>query len=174
VWISPHTDFGHAELDELWWFTNGRKDCEHGVNAFIMTELSRLPRQIAAFAAGRSVTSQAIQCVVDTVPVFAKNHTDGGAAYCGVDFIGRHCRNIRDKSETHLIEGSNADIRHYVAGLARRSRCFFRSLRTLRAVLWLFVNAYNRFGEWKMKYRLRHPKRGRDYRCSHLDFVLSA
>jgi IS1 family transposase len=139
-----------------------------------MTGLSRLPRQIVAFAAGRSVTSQAIQCVADSVPAFAHNHTDGAIAYCGVDFIGRHCRNIRDKSETHLIEGSNADIRHYIAGLARRSRCFFRSLRTLRAVLWLFIGAYNRFGEWKMKYRLRHPKRGRDYPRSHLDFVLSA
>ncbi|MDR1093190.1 MAG: hypothetical protein LBL66_03485, partial [Clostridiales bacterium] len=42
----------------------------------------------------------------------------------------------------------------YIAGLAWRSRCFYRSLETLNAVLALFVNAYNKFGDYKLRYRI--------------------
>ena len=76
--------------------------------------------------------------------------------------------------DTHLIEGSNADLRHYIAGLRRKSRCFFKSLETLKAVLYLFINAYNKFGEAKLEYANRYYNRykGRvDYPFSHLDFV---
>lgn len=62
-----------------------------------------------------------IQKMVDGTLQAEKYHTDGGQSYLGVDFFGRHERNIRDKSDTHNIEGSNADIRHYIAGLRRRS-----------------------------------------------------
>jgi hypothetical protein len=168
---SPHTDFGDAEFGELWWFVNGRKDCENGVNAFIMTELSRVPRQIVAFDVAGTVASHVIEQMAHAVPHFGRNHTDGGIAYCGVDFIGRHFRNVRDKGETHLIEGSNADIRCYVAGLQRKSRCFFRRFETLKAVLWVFLNAYNRFGEWKYKQRLRNPGRSRYYSNHHIHFI---
>ena len=37
------------------------------------------------------------------------------------------------------------ELRQYIPILARRSRCFPRSLETLRAVLELFAYAYNRF-----------------------------
>jgi hypothetical protein len=98
-------------------------------------------------------------------------YTDGGSSYLGVDFIGRHARNVRDKSDTHNIEGSNADIRHYIAGLRRRSRCFFRSMDTLMAVLHIFVYTYNRFGEAKMLYRQKHPDRDRVYHLDHVRYV---
>ena len=64
----------------------------------------------------------------------------GGTVYLDVDFIGRHRSNVGDKSDTHGIGSVNAELRHYIAGLRRRSRCFFRKLETLRAVLHVFVN----------------------------------
>jgi hypothetical protein len=56
------------------------------------------------------------------------------------------------------VEGVNADLRHYIPVLARRSRCFARRLETLQAVVEVFVDAYNRFGKAKHRYRLTREK----------------
>ena len=171
MWISPQTETGAFELDELYWFVGKRKGYENGVNIFIMTMLSREPRQIVAFDVDNSVSAAAIQEMVDTALQAEKYFTDGGNVYVGVDFIGHHYRNMHDKSDTHNVEGSNADLRHYIAGLRRRSRCFFRSKETLVAVLGIFIRAYNRFGEAKRQYRLAHPGCSRDFPFNHLQFI---
>jgi len=136
-----------------------------------MTMLSREPRQIVAFEVDNSVNAARIQKMVDNTLQADQYCTDGGNSYLGVDFVGRHKRNVRDKSDTHNIEGSNADLRHYIAGLRRKSRCFFRSMETLKAVLALFIDAYNKFGAAKLQYRLKHPDCGRDFPFSHLHFI---
>ena len=136
-----------------------------------MTMLSRKPRQIVAFAVAHSVQATLIQSMVDTTAQADKYYTDGGQTYLGLDFLGRHHRNVRDKSDTRNIEGSNADLRHYIAGLRRRSRCFFRKVETLQAVLEMFVYAYNKFGKAKMQYRSKYPDRGRDVPFHHLQFI---
>ncbi len=169
--ISPETKTEAFELDELYWFIGKRKDHENGINVYIMTMLSREPRQILTFDVDNSVNAARIQQMVDNSPQAEKYFTDGGQCYLGVDFIGRHHRNIRDKSDTHNIESSNADLRHYIAGLRRRSRCFFRKVETLVAVLSIFVYAFNKFGAAKYEYRLRHPGCGRDFSFSHIDFL---
>jgi hypothetical protein len=63
----------------------------------------------------------------------------------------------------------NADLRHYIPILARRSRCFPRKLETLRAVLEVFADAYNQFGKAKMLSRARNP--GKKFPFSLLDFL---
>jgi hypothetical protein len=171
LWISPDTKTDAFELDEIYWFIGERNGHKNGVNTYIMTMLSRNPRQIVAFDVDSSANSVLIQNMVDNTPLAEKYYTDGGQCYLGVDFIGRHRRNVRDKKDTHNIEGSNADIRHYIAGLRRRSRCFFRKVETLKAVLELFIYAFNKFGAAKMEYRLRHPNCGRDFHFSHVDFI---
>jgi len=52
------------------------------------------------------------------------------------------------------VEGINADLRHYLPVLARRVRCFCRQLETLIAVVSVFVDAYNKFGDYKAKHRI--------------------
>jgi hypothetical protein len=168
MWISCETKTEAFELDELYWFIGKRKVYENGINIYIMTMLSREPRQIVAYAVDHSVNAIHIQGMADNTIQAEEYCTDGGQSYLGVDFIGRHKRNIRDKSDTYNIEGRNADIRHYIAGLRRKSRCFFRSKETLMAVLHIFVYAYNRFGEAKMLYRQKHPDCSRVY---HLDLL---
>ena len=106
--------------------------------------------------------------MVDRTPGATNYYTDGGTVYLDVIFWGAHQRNIRNKADTHIIEGSNADIRHYIAGLRRKSRCFFRSIETLRAVLSLFIDAYNQFGDAKRRYKERHPNCGRNFPFNHL------
>ncbi|MCL2023950.1 MAG: hypothetical protein FWG82_06245, partial [Oscillospiraceae bacterium] len=82
-----------------------------------------------------------------------------------------HVRNCRDKSDTHNVESINADLRCFIAGLQRRSRCFPRKLETLRSVLEVFVDAYNRFGVAKAKYRLGRDPNSRELPFSVLDFL---
>ena len=62
-------------------------------------------------------------------------------------YNGRHEAH-EDKSQTYSVEAVNADIRHYLARLARRSRCFCRCLDSLRRAFWLFVFCYNRRRLW--------------------------
>jgi hypothetical protein len=75
----------------------------------------------------------------------------------------------RARRNSWAVEGVNADLRHYIPILARRSRCFPRKLETLRAVLEVFVEAYNRFGTAKMKFRERYSTK--EIPFSLLDFL---
>ncbi len=59
---------------------------------------------------------------------------------------------MKDKSQTFSVEGVNADIRHYLARLRRRSRCFSRQEDALRAAMKLFVYAHNRRQLYKQRY----------------------
>jgi len=118
-----------------------------------MTMVSREPRQILSFDVQADKSSFRLQGLVDNAPEAENYCTDGDNGYLGVIFPGKHVRNIRNKSNTHIIESTNADLRHYIPGLARKNRCFYRSLETLQAVLEVFIDAYNKFGEAKLKYR---------------------
>jgi hypothetical protein len=100
------------------------------------------------------VNKEALQKMVDGAPTAENYYTDGCPVYCDVIFGGKHRRNIHNKKDTHNIESVNSDLRHYLAGLARRSRCFYRSDQTLLAVMSVFVNAYNNYGEYKAKNRI--------------------
>ena len=107
--------------------------------------------------------------------------TDGNMSYLDVILPRDHIRNVSDKRDTHTIESINSDLRHYISGLARRSRCFYRRLDTLQVVLNVFINAYNKYGEAKLKYRVpvvhkepnntKHLHKFRDLPFCILDFL---
>jgi IS1 family transposase len=119
-----------------------------------MTMISRDPRQIVGFAVAFDKSSERIQGLVDSAPEAETYCTDGYVGYLDVVYPGQHIRNIHNKSDTFTVEGINADIRHYIPVLARRSRCFCRKIETLQAVLAVFIDAYNKFGEAKLKHRV--------------------
>lgn len=48
-----------------------------------------------------------------------------------------------DKKETYSVEAVNADLRHYLKRLARKSRCFSRKIQALKKHVRLFVYCYN-------------------------------
>ncbi len=170
------------ELDELYWFLEKKATTETRENIYLMTMVSREPRQIQAFRVAQDKCAWRIQEMVDEAPKPAKYCSDGYNGYSDVDYYGvEYVRNCRDKSDTHNVESVNADLRCFIAGLQRRSRCFFRRIETLEAVLDIFVNAYNRFGEYKLKYRKpavhrpgnenKHLHRYRDLPRSLFDFI---
>jgi len=181
VWISQQTKFEDFELDELYWFIKEKPHTETGENTYVMTMISRIPRQIVGFDVDFSKSSQQIQKIVNSVPVADTYYTDGYAGYLEVDFLGRHVYNVSDKKDTHNVESVNSDLRHYVPGLARRNRCFFRSLDTFKSVLAVFIDAYNKFGEAKLKHRIpvrhkspypsKHLHEFREHPLSLLDFL---
>ena len=151
-------------------------------NVYLMTIISREPRQIQGFRVARDKCAFRIQKMVDEAPKAKQYCSDGYHGYLDVDYYGaKHVRNCRDKSDTHNVESVNADLRCFIAGLQRRSRCFFRKIETLEAVLNIFVNAYNAFGAYKLKYRKptkhrpgnenKHLHYFRDLGCSFFDFV---
>ena len=61
------------------------------------------------------------------------------------------------------LEADNAELRHYLARLARKSRCFSRSIDALRRAVKLFVHAWNR--------RQLHKRAFPRYACHVSDFV---
>ena len=181
VWISPKTETSSYQLDELWHFVSRRPRTETHENIYVMTMISENPRQIVGFMASHTKTAVEIQEIVDSAPAVDKYFTDGNYTYCDVLYPVEHIRNSWDKSDTHDVESINSDLRTYLAGLRRRSRCFYRKLETLNAVLALLVNAYNKFGEYKQRYRQpvvhrtdptgRHLHKFRDLGLGIMDFV---
>ncbi len=67
-----------------------------------------------------------------------------------------------DKSETYSVEGDNAELRHYLARLTQRSRCFSKCIHALRRSS-LSVWCWNR---WQ-SYKQQHPR----YPSNIIDFV---
>jgi len=108
---------------------------------------------------------------VDNAPSADNYCTDGWWGYVDVAYPGKHIRNVRNKNDTFTVEGVNADLRHYIPLLRRRSRCFSRKLETLRVVLEVFVDAYNAFGVAKMKFRQNRNSKSRELPFSILDFL---
>ena len=64
---------------------------------------------------------------------------------------------MKDKSQTYSVEGTNADLRHYLARLRRRSRCFSRCEQALRNAVKLFVYAYNSRQLFKRRFPMYNP-----------------
>ena len=142
-----------VELDELYWFLERKPRTETRENIYIMTMVSRKLRQIVGHVASVDKSSRTIQQMVDAAPEAQECCTDGYSGY----LPGKHIFNVHNKSDTFTVESVNADLRHYIPTLARRSRCFPRKLENLQAVLAVSVRAYNRFGAQKSRFRSRHP-----------------
>ncbi|MDR0935703.1 MAG: hypothetical protein LBM98_03360, partial [Oscillospiraceae bacterium] len=140
----------------MYWFIGRKERTKTRENVYVMTMVSREPRQLAGVVAATDKSSNRIQAMVDAAPEAEKYCIDGYSGYLDVAYPGKHIRNVRDKSDTFTVEGVNADLRHYIPILARSSRCFPRKLETLQAVLAVFAEAYNRFGVAKLKWRASH------------------
>ena len=132
----------------MYWFVGKKPRTETRENTYVMTMVSRLPRQIVGFDVASDKSPKRIQSIVDEAPKAKSYCTDGWMGYVDVVYPGRHIINASNKNDTFTVEGVNADLRHYILILARRSRCFPRKLETLYVVVEVFVSAYNKFLSW--------------------------
>ena len=159
------------ELDEMYWFIQRKPRTETRENIYVITMVSRNPRQIVSFDVAYDKSPARIQNMVDSAPAAEKYCTDGWSGYVDVVYPGKHIRNVRNKSDTFTVEGVNADLRHYIPVLRRRSRCFARKIETLYIVMDIFVEAYNQFGITKAKFRQNRDPKSRELPFSVLDFL---
>jgi IS1 family transposase len=89
-------------------------------------------------------TTEPLQELVERSPQAAQYYTDDFAPYHTlVYYPGRHAVAL-GKSQTYSVEAATAELRHSLARLGRRSRCFSRSLVALRRAVKLFVHAWHR------------------------------
>ena len=166
-----NSNYHILELDELYWYVGKKPRTKTRENTYVMTMVSRLPRQIVGFDVAFDKSPKRIQAIVDNAPEADKYYSDGWLGYVDVVYPGKYTRNVHNKNDTFTVEGVNADLRHYIPLLRRRSRCFPRKLETPRAVLELFVCAYNAFGIAKMNYRKSRNPKSRELPFSVLDFL---
>lgn len=98
-------------------------------------------------------STDGLQTLVDRLPQARHYYSDGFAGYQDVVYYpGRHTVSI-GKRDTYTVEGCNADLRHYIAVLARKTRCVTRSVASLRDTIRLVVAAYNQ----QQLHRFRFP-----------------
>ena len=93
-------------------------------------------------------TRDAMQQVVDDAPPAKRYFSDGFPTYAQLLYEGKHTV-APGKSQTYSVEGDNAELRHYLARLGRRSRCFSRCIWALSRAVALFVYAWNRRQSFK-------------------------
>jgi IS1 family transposase len=92
------------------------------------------------------------QLVLDRSPQGVLYYSDASQTYDALIYSpGIHIA-LPDKSQTYRVEGDNAELRHYLARLARRSRCFSRCIKALARAVKLFAYAWNRRQLHKQQY----------------------
>jgi len=105
----------------------------------------------------------AIQAMVDEAPKAKWYFSDGLDVYASLWYhLGRYAVS-EGKTDTFSVEADNAELRHYLARLARSSPCFSRCPFALACAIRLFVYHYN---HRQLKKRL-YPK----YNFHIIDFV---
>ena len=125
--------------------------------------MDRDSRCIVGWTVVPARTPEALQAMLDRSPQADQYYSDGYTLYEALIYSpGQHLA-VADKSQTYSVEADNAELRHYLARLARRSRCFSRCLQALRVALKLFVFAWNR--------RQMHKRRFPAYTLHLRDFV---
>jgi insertion element IS1 protein InsB len=85
-----------------------------------------------------------MQAMLDRSPQARQYYTDDFSTYHALIYYPGAHQALTDKSQTYSVEADNAELRHYLARLARKSRCFSRCIHALWRSVKLFVFAWNR------------------------------
>ena len=128
-----------------------------------MTEVDRAPRCIVSYDVVWERTGDAVQATSERAAPALQDSSDAfPPSETLVYYPGKHAV-APGKSQTYSVEAAKAELRHYLARLGRRSRCFSRSIEALRRAVKLFVHAWNR-RQW-------HKRAFPRYACHVSDFV---
>ena len=108
-------------------------------------------------------TEAVMQALLDDSPLAYFYFSDQFATYDTLVYYPTLHQSLPDKSQTYSVEADNAELRHYLARLARKSRCFSRCIHALWRAVKLFVFAWNR--------RQLHKRRFPNYPAYAYEFV---
>jgi len=95
-----------------------------------------------------------VQKVVDQGPCAELYFSDAFPTYESLVYFPGKYAVSEGKADTYSVEGDNAELRHYLARLARKSRCFSRCPYALCNALRLFFFAFNSRQVYKQKFPL--------------------
>jgi len=105
-----------------------------------------------------------MQAMLDRAPQARYYYSDQFSTYATLIYYpGKH-ESLPDKTQTYSVEADNAELRHYLARLERKSRCFSRSIQALWSAVKLFVFAWNRRQLHKQTFP-KYPADLRDFVC---------
>jgi IS1 family transposase len=105
--------------------------------------VDRLTRCILGWQIAWERTAEVIQHMVDEAPKAKMYHSDGWDTYASLWYHLGHYQVSEGKADTYSVEACNAEFRHYLARLARSSRCFSRCPMALQSAVHLFVFCFN-------------------------------
>ena len=119
------------ELDELWHFVGKKKR-----KLWIWVALDRAGGRILDFVTGSRQASTGKR-LWEKIKNIACNQysTDHFVAYRSI-ISGNH---VASKKETHIIESSNANVRHYLARFRRKTKCYSKSEELVVLSLYLLI-----------------------------------
>ena len=117
-----------------------------------MTAVDRKTRCIVGWNVVWERSAAAMQAVVDHAQGAAQYFSDQWSVYQWLVYYPGKYDVSEGKRDTYSVEGDNADLRHYLARLARKSRCFSRSIQALWNAVKLFVHCYNQRQLYKQVY----------------------
>ncbi len=92
--------------------------------------MDRETRCVLSWDVVQERTSEALQACLERAPQAKQYYSDAFPAYDSL-YYGAPYEMRTDKQETYAVEAVNADLRHYLKRLARRSRCFTRRIPSL-------------------------------------------
>jgi IS1 family transposase len=90
-------------------------------------------------------TIEKMQQVVDQGPAAKMYHSDAFPIYNLLGYYPGRYTVSEGKTDTYSVEGDNAELRHYMARLARKSRCFSRCPHALCCALVLQTMKFQTF-----------------------------
>lgn len=116
--------------------------------------MDRATRCILSWAVAFQADEEVVQGALDHVPSARWYYSDAAPVYEGLMYYPGIHMPQSDKSQTYSVEGDNAELRHYLARLGRKSRCFSRSIDALFDAIRLFVYCWNH----RQLYKQRFPQ----------------
>jgi IS1 family transposase len=89
-----------------------------------------------------------VQALVDHAPKATWYYSDALEVYATLWYHWGRYAISEGKTDTYSVEGNNAELRHYLARLARSSRCFSRCPYALHCAVRLFAYYFN---QWQLR-----------------------
>lgn len=115
--------------------------------------MDRATRCIVGWAVSPERDLELLQSLIDKASQAHFYYSDLYAGWRGLLYWSGIHTPMPNKRETFRVEGNNAELRRYLARLARSSRCFSRSITALWRAIKLFVFVWNQ----RQLYAQRYP-----------------
>jgi insertion element IS1 protein InsB len=114
--------------------------------------VERATRRFLAWAVVEERSKPVFEGLGDAAPPAKNYYSDQFAVWQASWYPGVY-EALPNKSQTYSVEGDNSELRHYLARLARQSRCFSRSLEALSRAVDIFACAWNARQQFKHRYK---------------------